>query len=75
MRNYLKRMDKKIEGKPDASEFPRNLFSMLEGTHEIYALENMTQFAPSNEEIADYIPPPASASQYSSKTSGLFTVT
>ncbi len=57
MDKYLERQGGSIEGRPDSSEFPGNLLSLLDGSHEVLAIESMTQFAPEHRETARYVPP------------------
>ncbi len=57
MDRYLKRVGGTIEGRPDSREFPGNLLSLLDGSHEVLAIESMTRFAPEHQETARYVPP------------------
>jgi hypothetical protein len=56
MHKYLERLNSQIEGRPDATEFPSNLFSLLETTHEIIAIESLSQFAPAHPATVRYVP-------------------
>jgi hypothetical protein len=57
LREYLKRIEGDIEGKPDAMEFSANFLSLLQASHEILAIESMTQFAPQHPATLRYVLP------------------
>jgi hypothetical protein len=58
--NYRKNIPKenrKVKGSLDRRKMPQNLFSMLEKTHQVFAIEPMTKLAAENQTIKISIPP------------------
>jgi hypothetical protein len=45
-----------LSGKLDRRRLPKSLFSLLEGTHRILAMESFTDLAPLDSEVPDYRP-------------------